>query len=331
MTNNHKRRERGPIRKLFGVVFTVALMFGAWWVFANQVFLVDWWRYRHFEPPAEIVAMAQRTELTDTGRFRAFSSEPALNDAAEFNANCPPKSADVNVLGCYDGRNIFIFRVTEPALDGIEEVTLVHEMLHAQYARLTNSKRDEINRWIDDYVAAHDTERMQSHMANYSEDDWHNELHSIIGTEYTDLSPELLDYYNTLFDYTKVLELFDGYHTAFAAISARAEAIHAEADALAQEINSQSTAFNSDTTTLNAAIEDFNRRAGSGYFETIEDFNSERRALMIEQDRLEALRTAVNQKIERYNALAAELQQLQVRSQELNDSINSQLQAVPSL
>ncbi|GHU09493.1 hypothetical protein FACS189431_7640 [Alphaproteobacteria bacterium] len=317
--------------KIVGIVIPLLLFLGLWAIFANRQYLLDYARYSAYTPSAEIEQLVARAGFTDDGKFRAYSAEPSLEGATEFNQHCDAAAVEVNVLGCYADDYIYIYKVENKELDGIEEVTLAHEMLHAAYARLDSSERSEIDALLDSYAKEHGDNSLKGHMENYPPEDRYTELHSVIGTEYSGLPSELETHYAKYYDRAKVLALYDGYQQKFDEIEARADEIIKEGEALAADITSQSESYAASLDELNAKIANFNRRAESGAFTSQTQFDYERAGLLAESSRLDALREEINQKIDRYNALRDELQQLETRNKELNDSINSKLDAAPSL
>ena len=90
--------------------------------------------------PAEISELADATGMSETGRRIFFASTPELDDADDFNTHCPVD--EQIVLGCYTAREIYLYRVTDERLQGTNEVTAAHEMLHAAYERLPESGAD---------------------------------------------------------------------------------------------------------------------------------------------------------------------------------------------
>ncbi|MDR1032736.1 MAG: hypothetical protein LBL84_01845 [Candidatus Nomurabacteria bacterium] len=327
MTNKTHRT-----RRLVSLVLAVLVCAGLWWSYANRQYLDDYVKFSAYQPTDEIEQMAERVGLTESGKFRTYSAAPEISQAAEFNEYCGSAEAETNVLGCYTGEKIYVFDVKSSELDGIKEVTLVHEMLHADYARQSGGERQELDKAIDQYVGAHGDKALEEHMSSYPAADKYTELHSVLGTEYSGLPDVLEKHYSALFSRAKVLALYDGYQQKFEEIQTRADEIVREGEALADDIKQQSAAYDTALDELNARIKSFNARAGtSGGFSSQAEFDAERASLVAESGRLEALRVEINQKIERYNVLAEELSQLELRNRELNDSLNSKLQEAPTL
>ncbi len=120
----------------------VAVIAG-WWVLNNQYVIRDWFALRGYDAPAYVVQYADDTAMSDYGRRIFYVTKPELNDQEQFNENCatPEKSL---VLGCYTGGRIYVYSVDDERLDGVEEVTAAHEMLHAAYARLSSGEKRDL-------------------------------------------------------------------------------------------------------------------------------------------------------------------------------------------
>lgn len=110
-----------------------------------------------------------------------------------------------------------MFDVTNQELNGIEQVTAAHEMLHAAYDRLSDSQRQKV-----DALLLTEADKLKSDptfsariavYAKLPKDQYVNELHSVIGTEVADPGSALEQYYTTYFaDRTQVICAPRGLH-----------------------------------------------------------------------------------------------------------------------
>jgi hypothetical protein len=146
------------------------------------------------------------------------------------------------VLGCYTPTlRIYIFNVTDNKLPHVKEVTAAHEMLHAAYERMDRPTKDRI-----DLLVQAEADRLKNDTslqellkiyASAEPGQRMNELHSIIGTEYDGLSPELETHYKQYFgNRAKVVAFAKDYKGVFAASKARLESDDARLAALLKEI-----------------------------------------------------------------------------------------------
>src|SRR4051794_37278270 len=161
----HSRRRR--IWGAVGVVLVAALLvvFAPWDPQRGQAISDQVAGWLSPAPP-EIVALADATGMSETGRRIFFATSPELDDSASFNAHCPVD--EQIVLGCYALGEIYLYRVTDERLAGTNEVTAAHEMLHAAYERLPGPDRAHVDALIAAYVATlPDDHPLFAVMANY--------------------------------------------------------------------------------------------------------------------------------------------------------------------
>ena len=311
-------------------------MFGlAAFLILNRQFIYDQWNVWHYQPSASVNTISERAGLSDKGKFYLAASDAVVEDAAQFNTDCVRQEAKNPILGCYTNLHIYIYDVTNAELDGIEEVTAAHEMLHAVWDRLSDSEKTRIGNMLDAEYAKIATPELKARMDYYSRNEAgerQNELHSILGTEFGNLTPELESYYSQYFtDRKKVITMHDKYETIFTQLTTQADTLYSQLTALGKKITTESATYNATAATLSSNIQDFNNRAKAGSFTSTAQFNSERAALIARTSALEAERTSLNAEISSYNDMYAKYQALTVRTQQLNNSIDSTVAPAPSL
>jgi len=229
------------------------------------------------------------------------------------------------VLGCYDGERIYVYRVTDERLAGTNEVTAAHEMLHAAYSRLSSSDRVALDVLIKDFVAtlpADDptVELVDGYPPEQRRDEWHSRL----GTEYAALTPELEEHYAQYFDdRSAVVALNEESTHRLRELEDRISGLVARIDELGARIDDESSDYDRRLDGLNADIDDFNRRADSGWFTSQAQFDAERARLVARSDALEEDRKALNDDVEEYNALVAQLEELDADYSDLYSSLDS--------
>lgn len=325
------RNSSGNIVRLIISILVVAL---AIWVFMHRQYLIDQVSFRTYTPNSEVAAMADETSMTSEGKFYFYASRPELSDRDSFNENCQLRGEQTVVLGCYTMQRIYIFDVEDERLDGIEEVTAAHEMLHAAYDRLSTSERDRINQLIEEEAENITNERILALIKVYEETEPGerlNELHSILPTEVEQLSAELESYYRQYFDDRQiVVQLSQDYESVFSDLQSRQAEIAAELESLAEAVRQRTAAYNQDIAELNAAVRQFNQRAENGEFESQSEFDSERNALLAEQQSLQTERNEIDDLVAEYEALRAELIAINSEAKELNENLDSSLEPVPA-
>jgi hypothetical protein len=201
--NNASYRPKHHLRSLFLLVLWLALL-GA--TAYNRQSIIDWWRLRDYHAPAAIAQLASQDTMTAYGRKIFYVNNATLDSKTAFSQQCPNNGGEQTiVLGCYHSNQagIFLLGVTDPRLDGVEQVTAAHEMLHGAYDRLSGSQKQKVDVMLQDYYdhGLHDP-RILATMALYKKTepkDVVNEMHSVFGTEIAKLPAGLEQYYQRYF------------------------------------------------------------------------------------------------------------------------------------
>lgn len=221
---------RRVIRNTLSITFIFLSALAAWWLLTHRQDVTDFVRYRSYTPTAEVVALADKTDMTGEARYIFYVSDPKINDKEAFNRHCSfNDEAHTIVLGCYRAQNIFLYNVVDQRLSGVKEVTAAHEMLHAIYERLSTSERSVVDRLLQDELTRISNPRIREIAERYGREDastvW-NEMHSVLGTEYQPLSNSLEAHYKKYFkDRNKVVALAQGYEGVFTASKDRLKAL----------------------------------------------------------------------------------------------------------
>lgn len=331
-SNNQRKSHRAISTFVVGLVLVCLALF----VVLQRQLIVDYADYYTFKPTSEIEGIVKRAQLSDSGRFIFYATQPRVEDSQKFNASCERKEERTAVLGCYDNDRIYIYNVTDQRLDGIKEVTAAHEMLHAVYQRMSVDERERIDRLVEaEYEKLSNNPDFAERMAFYARTEpgeRDNELHSIIGTEVSNISPELEKHYNRYFsNRSKLLELFNSYNNLFVQIDKQAKQLAAELDRLSAKLDSEIASYNAKIKALNEKIADFNQRASDGGFSSVAAFNSERRVLEQQADAITAQRASINQDAARYEKLRQEYNDTITTSGDLYKSIDSTLAPAPTV
>lgn len=286
----------------------------------------DWWRLRDFVPSARIAELSEHTTMTDYGRKLFYVHQPELNNKVEFTRSCPTGEQTI-VLGCYiTHQSIHIYDVQDDRLNGIEEVTAAHEMLHAAYDRLSTDERNRINNLLVQSFESSADERIKKVVSAYRQRDAGvvpNELHSILGTEVRTLPAELEAHYSKYFENRlKVVEYSEQYEAIFSAQQAKIQSLADEINALEiqlkadrQEIELRERSLQEQSSSLNSLrssgqTEEYNA-AVPGYNEQVREYRS-----LVAKYNADVLR--LNRLVEEHNSLAVE-------QRGLYDAINSSL------
>ena len=317
------------LRKFISISVGLALSVGLVGAVIYRSDIIDQFRVWQYQPSSEIASLADRASMSDSGKYYCYIAHPKLEAADEFNQECRRAEPASALLGCYKSgtETIHIYDVDDSSLDGVEEVTAAHEMLHVAYARLSQSEREELSPLLESAYSKVEDDKLAERMDYYERaqpGSRENELHSILATEYADIGDELEDYYKKYFvDRNKVVELYNSYNQQFEYNESQADQLAAKLEAQRAQIDAAVSQYESDMASLNQDIESFNQRAKSGEFTSQSEFASQRTALQSRSDQLSATRVSLMSQIDAYNSDVEKLNALGREIERLNNSLDS--------
>lgn len=281
-----QNRPTSAVRKLSKLVFYALFLSIPVVFWFNRFSIFDWWRLRNYSAPAEVAKIADKTTMNAGSRRVFYANHPELEDSQNLRSNCQQDEITI-VLGCYvSGKGIFLFKVTDPRLDGIKEVTGAHELLHAQYDRLSSKEQTRVNDMLSAAFATVTNQRIKDTVEQYRKKDpsiVNNELHSILATEVRNLPPELEEYYKRFFDNRSAIVAFsEQYESEFSSRQVKVKDYDAQLISLKAKIEQNQEALNNDSSTIqgmrsqldqqiaandyaayNAGVDTFNKRVNS--------------------------------------------------------------------
>lgn len=271
-------------------------------------------------------------ELTDYADTVFRASAPTLESSKVFAKQCAQviHSDNDQVVGCYTGSNIHLFKVSDERLAGMVEVTAAHELLHAVFQRLSPSERKTVGEELEaeyERLSTSDPElyeRMQVY-TDLDHDAFVNELHSVFGTEVTDLSPALEAHYAQYFkNRPAILELFTGYNSTFKELDAQRKELKSQLEVLGASIQERGDAYKAAVSQYNSDAQSFQARNERYEFsDNPTAFYAIRSELDARRASLEGDRLTLNADIDRYNSLREQLLTLDATAQELIRSLDS--------
>lgn len=325
------KTKRTAIPVLVVCILLAGVTFG---IVSSRQYIIDQLNVWQYQSTAEISSLADRSGMSETGKFLFYASQPVLDGTQNFNDMCERVEIMTAILGCYSDYRIYLYDISDPQLDGIREVTAAHEMLHAAYLRMSNSEKQDVNVLLEsEYGKMKSDEKYVELMNFYARTEpgqRYNELHSVIGTELISIEPKLENYYKKYFsDRSKVTALNAKYKSVFEDLQKKADSLSDQIAVLSAEISKGTNKYNRDITSLNADIVKFNAKADSGSFNSISQFNYEKSLLLARVSGLEADRGLINNNIEKYNLLLQEYNSIASQSKKLNNSIDSSLAPTP--
>lgn len=319
-----------------GWLLSAILIVGSVGLWTHRQYVVDAIHYHQFVPTDAVKEVANTAGLTKNAEFTFYATRPAIESSEAFNQHCQRREADSPILGCYSSNRIFLFDVTDERLNGLKAVTAAHELLHAEWERMPTSQKEHLQTLLEQSYKPGQNEKLDARMKYYEKAEPGqsiNELHSIVGTEFESLSPELESYYNKYFaDRSALVALHQQVENTFDNLAQEADNIVAEIENLAQTINTDTKVYNSSILELNASIESFNQRAGSqNGFTTQSEFQNSRQQLLNQSSQLSNFRQSIQKNIAEYKMLLAKLDTLNTESESLNASLDSTLSDAPKI
>lgn len=305
------------MNRIAGLIFwliAIGLLIGSIFGFVKRQEIYDWWRLRDYTPPAEIVRLADDTTMKDYGRRLFYVYKPELNDRFQFNQNCTHTEETI-VLGCYiSGVGIYLFDIDDPRLEGVEQVTAAHEMLHVAYERLSPTEKERIDKLTADTLQSLNNQRIIKTIENYRSRDSSvvpNELHSILATEVRDLPEELEEYYRRYFsNRLKIVEFSEQYESILTERKTRAVTLESQITGLKADIEIIESELSNKRSQLNSARQNVRtQQQVREYNQQVESYNANIRQL--------------NNLIARHNKLVEEYKRNAFETQELYEAIDS--------
>lgn len=316
-------------KRLLILVLAFALTMLAVW---QRQAIMDWALLYSYTPPTSVSELATEITATDSARRLFYVNHPAIEDREAFNSNCSNKGEHTIVLGCYHAvdRGIFIFHVSDERLNGVDQVTAAHEMLHAAYDRLSRSERARVNAQLQDFYdhGMYD-DRIKTIMDAYKKSepaDVQNEMHSIFGTEIAVLPPGLETYYKRYFtDRSKVVSYASAYQAEFASRQAKVTAYDKQLNGLKQQIDANSSKLDTQESDINSLRSQMDSQRSSG---DVESYNRNVPIYNSSIDQYNALITTTRGLISEYNQLVSDRNNLALQVTQLAHSIDSSFQPI---
>lgn len=299
----------------------------------NRQWLHDWYQVSQYQASPQIEDIAAKTTMTERGKFIFFATHPEVNAADTFNTNCQRKEQSNMILGCYTNDRIYVYRVENAQLSGVEDVTGAHEMLHAAWQRLDERERERVSTLLESAYARVRTPELEQRMGYYEKaepGERINELHSILGTEFHDLGAELEDYYSQYFSSrSSIVTLHDSYKALFDELDKKSSELKTRIDQEAAALNKEIETYNADITALNNAVRAHNTAASSidrTNLDQVNQYNQTKRQLDAWRVQLEATKQNLDTKISQYKTDIQTYNQTVLQAQRLNSSLDSMAQ-----
>lgn len=317
------------VRKLAPFVVFGCIVAAGGVIFLQRNNILDYLALRGYEPPAQIKALASNTTMTPYGERLFFVNRPVLSAKDVFNQQCTDTTDHVATLGCYTGdrRGIYLYDVTDARLNGVEEVTAAHEMLHQAYDRLSVREKERINSLLQAHYEQLADPGILEQMDTYKKtepDQLLNEMHSIFGTQIRELPTELAAYYEQYFtNRLTIVGYYEQYRAEFDQRRKQIQIYDAELDNIKSQIESHKTNLKSREAQLSIERAKLDAHMAqndiAAYNAGVPGFNS-----LVNAYRAEVNKT--NQIINEFNRILDARNAIAIQEQELQQALDSQVE-----
>lgn len=320
MEPKYKSSHKKSFGRLFSTVVLIALSASAFWQRQN---ILDWWMLRSYDPPISVVQLATQADMTPLARKVFYLQKPQIQEKDAFYISCEENDTTI-VLGCYKPRDaIYVLKVTDPRLEGIQQVTAGHEMLHAAYDRLGYSQKEKINELVNEAYRSVTDETLRAKIDQYKQAnaDIPNELHSILGTEVPKLPSDLEAYYQRYFTNRQAIVAYAAkYQSEFSSRKARVASMDKELKEIEAQVTANNAELDKEQATILAESARLDSIRSSGlideYNQGVANYNA---SLVPFRAKINATKTLVN----RYKEILAERNKVAEEAQTLERALDS--------
>jgi hypothetical protein len=186
-------------------------------VAVNYQAILDQYALATFKPSSEVASIESRLELTTKAKALLYRSKPQIDSKTAFNSDCETRPHELE-LGCYYHQQIFVLKIDNVSLEPEMDVVTAHELLHAAWNTMSAGERQHLSTELQRVYTQVATDDLRERMTGYTQSEpgeEMNELHSILGTEFANLSPTLETHYAKYFAQRSVIVAA---HAAYSAV-----------------------------------------------------------------------------------------------------------------
>ena len=295
-------------------------------ILTNRRWIYDFYRGLTYRPTEKVEEIRDSLELTNYGSFLFNASLPSLEERENFNVYCRERENTGAILGCYRNNNIYVYNIVESELDGIIEVTMAHELLHAEYDRMSENEKSGLKDSLE-RVLKDNSDILENDLKNYEEALKMEELYVRAGTEILELPEDLEKHYARIFkDQDVIANYYNKYIVKFREIEEKLTRLNSELKILNDDIVIKTELYKIRVENLNEEILDFNRCAETaGCFLSESDFYYTRAGIVGKQRDLDGFYQEIDGLIVMYNQKVQEYNENLLVGEKLNSAINSSI------
>ena len=142
-------------------------------------------------PDADPVALgyALDARMTGAGTTAFLRAKPRLVSKQFIQRECASAVDEGQLQGCFTGDRIYLIDLPEQKIHPEVSVTAAHEMLHAAWERLDPKEQQRVGKLLNKLIRTNS--ELSARAETYDRASRMNEMHSIVGTEESDIGAEL--------------------------------------------------------------------------------------------------------------------------------------------
>lgn len=214
-------------------------------------------------------------QFTEISKELYFDANPEYASGSVLDSVCAGAVASeyANILGCFSfpPQKIHIYDITDPRMAAAEPVIAAHELLHAVwYFDMNGKERKRIATLLENYFnSLPSIHYLRERLESYADtpDVISTELHSILGTESGNLTPELEAHYKKYFkDRSVIVELAGASFGYLYKLGLENEKTAKLINALRKSSATQRAELDVISTNLSARITSLNTLLSNGYY-----------------------------------------------------------------
>lgn len=304
------------------LIYLVLLIVG----YLNLTRFQDYLKLYNYDPPVAVSNLADQVTMNSYTRHLFYLNKPKILDTvSSFRSYCS-ETKNIIVLGCYQigQKGIYLYKVDNPLLSGINQVTAAHEVLHSVYERLSDSDRKKLNSDLQ-YFYDHELKdtNVKAEVAlyiKYEPNSVYDEMSCTFGTELAKLSPALEKYYSKYFtNRLAIYNYYSGYESQFNTRIAQIYSYDNQLTGMNNNIKSNQdtlNSLNSQLNTLKAKMDALKFTSTSAYNAQVTNYNN-----LVNQ--YNDLRSTTLNLIDSYNQIVKNRNDIATQLKNLDEAINT--------
>ena len=222
-----KKKGKGCLIGCLSLVGILIVVFAGLEVFRRYtVRRMDETFLQTYQPSPQIAEIAEKTTMTDTAKKIFYRADPEFVPTDVFVRYCLEKKGVELALACArsdtpgekksTGPRIFLLQIEDPRFTYNKFPSSAHELLHLIYHRLTAQDKSRLTPLLDAELQRHQDDLHLMEIVDIIKNSGGdqevilNEMHSVFGVEFRDISPELETHYAQYFaDRLQVVAMYE--------------------------------------------------------------------------------------------------------------------------